>query len=229
MPEVRDIIEIVDDFTRALTLTTTPEGGTGWTIADTSAAGSPTYATISSPSGELKLTLAATSEAENVCLYQNDILPLSLSQLQEVEFLAKVAGIDAVTTLVLGVGSARNDTLDSVTNLAWFRMEGSVSTSAVVVETDDGTTDLDDKATGQTLASTYKRLVINFDNGLTDVRFFMEDSNGHLARVAAATTFDMSAAAANNVQPIVQIQKASGTGVPSVTIDRVKIRLKRAS
>lgn len=165
----------------------------------------------------MKLTLAATSENEIVTMYMNDVLPIDLASLKWISFILKVAGIDSVTTLTAGVGSARNDTEDSVTVNAWFRMEGSASTSNLVVETDDNTTDNNDVATGTSLSSTYKKCTIDFTNGLKDVRFYVDG-----ARVAAGTTFDMSAVTAGqNVQPIIQLQKASGTGTPSVTIAQI--------
>lgn len=202
-----------DFFDRAQAFTTTP-GQNGWTIKDTSSSGTPTYLCITEDGGAAKLTLAATSEAEIVTLYTNDVLPLDLAQLQTVDIIAKVAGIDSVTTLTMGLGTAQNDTDDSVTVNAWFRMEGSASTSNIVVETDDNTTDNNDVATGQSLSSTYKKLTIDFTNGLADVRFYIDGD-----RVANGTTFNMSAVTSGqNVQPFVQLQKASGTGTPSVTI-----------
>lgn len=219
----RGLITKVENFDRAQAFTTTPGEG-GWTIADTSSAGTPTYLCITEDGGAAKLTLAATSEAEIVTLYINDVLPLDLSNLQRVEIIAKVAGIDAVTTLTMGVGSARNDTDDSVAVNAWFRMEGSASTTAVVCESDDGTTDNDDKATGVTLAAVYKKFVIDFTNGISDVRFFIDGE-----RVAASTTFSLAAiTAGQNVQPIIQLQKASGTGTPSVTIAQITTQQKYA-
>lgn len=209
----RGVRTFIDNFDRAQSFTTTP-GMNGWTIADTSSAGTPTYLTITEDEGAAKLTLVSTSEAEIVTLYQNDILIYDVRHLKCAWWIAKVAGIDAVTTLTMGLGSARNDTDDSVATNAWFRMEGSVSTSNLVVETDDATTDKDDIATGKTLSSTYRKLLIDFTNGIADVRFFVDQE-----RVAAGTLFDMSALTAGlNVQPIIQIQKASGTGVPAVTL-----------
>lgn len=219
----RGVAEFCDLFDRAQVFSATP-GMNGWTAADTSAAGSPSYLCVTENGGAAQLTLAATSEAEIVTLYFNDVLPWDLRGLQYVKFVAKVSGIDAVTTLAFGVGSARNDTLDSVGHLAWFRVEGSASTSAVVVETDDTVTDNDDKATGETIGSVYKTFLIDFSGGLSDVRFFIEGE-----RVAAATTFNMSGSTADqNVQPIIQIQKASGTGVPSITIAAIEASYRYA-
>lgn len=210
--------EFTDFFDRAQAFTTTP-GQNGWTAADTSSAGTPTYLCITEDGGAAKLTCTSTSEAQIVTLYHNDVLAFDVRKIKMMEFIALVAGIDSVTTLTMGLGSARNDTDDSVATNAWFRMQGSVSTTAVVAETDDATTDNDDKATGASLAAVYKKFVISFESGITDVRFFIDGE-----RVAQATTFDMSELTAGlNVQPIFQIQKASGTGVPSVTIAMVNI------
>lgn len=211
--KTRNVVTFEENFDRAQSFTTTP-GHNGWTIADTSSAGTPTYLTITEDGGAAKLTLASNSEAENVCLYQNDVLMWDLAQLQWVEFVLKVAGFDSVTELVAGVGSARNDTTDSVAVNAWFKINGSTPTA--YAETDDGTTDNDDVACLAT-GSGYKRYCIDFCKGLNDVRFY-QDGN----RVAYGTTFNMSAiSAGQNVQPIIQLQKASGTGVGSVTVSRI--------
>lgn len=219
----RGVHEFVDMFDRAQAFTTTP-GQNGWTIADTSSAGTPTYLCITEDGGAAKLTLAANSEAENVCLYQNDVLPYDLANLLRVDFIAKVAGVDSATVITFGVGSARADDEDTVATNAWFKIEGATSTSALVVETDDATNDLNDKATGTTLASTYKKCSIDFSQGLSDVRFFVDGE-----RVAASTTFDMSdVTSGQNVQLLAQVEKASGTGTPSLTIARVAVAYKYA-
>jgi hypothetical protein len=212
---------LIDNFNRAQAFTTTP-GENGWTIADTSSSGTPTYLCVTEDGGACALTIANTNEAEIVTLYTGDVLPYDLRHISNVWWVAKVAGIDATTTLVMGVGSARNDTADTVAYNAWFRMEGSASTSAVVVETDDATTDNNDVATGTTLATTYKRFLVDFSQGLADVRFYIDGS-----RVAKGTTFNMSAAAAGqNVQPMVMLQKSGGTGVPAVTLAQFGITYK---
>lgn len=220
MMVIREVRRFTDNFDRAQAFTTTP-GENGWTIKDTSSGGTPTYLCVD---GGAKLTLDNTSEAQIVTLFHNDVLQFDVAQLQLVTWIAKVADIDSVTTLVFGVGAAQNDTSDSVVTNAWFRIQGSASMSNVVVETDDATNDLDDKATGTTLAAVFKKFTIDFTNGLGDVRFYIDG-----ARVAASTTFDMSDLTAGlNVQPFVQLQKASGTGTPSVTLAKCEIQYASA-
>lgn len=220
----REVVRKVDHFDRAQAFTTTPAGAFGWTIKDTSAAGTPTYLCITDDGGAAALTLEATSEAQIVTLFQNDVLPFDIRLVHYVKWVAKVAGVNSVTTLVFGLASAQNDTADSVAINAWFRMEGSASTANVVAETDDATTDNDDKGTGKTLAAAYKEFVIDFSQGIGDVRFYIDGE-----RVAEATTFSMSGlAAGQNAQLFVQLQKASGTGVPAVTISKAEIQYKTA-
>jgi hypothetical protein len=196
---------------------TSADPATPWLIADTSAAGAPTYVRAS---GEAVLTMAATSEVENLCLYHGDALTYDIDGLFAFEARVKVTGCTSGTSLCFGMASARNDTQDSVAANAWFKMVGADSTTAVVVETDDGTTDLDDKATGATLSTTYKRFAINFRNK-KDVKFYIDG-----VRVAQSTTFDMSAYT-SGLQPLIQLQKTSSTNADAITIDYVRVNGKR--
>lgn len=205
-----------DYFDRAQAFTTTPAAN-GWTAVLTGT--TPTALCVTEDGGAGKLTLSSNSESQLAVLYHNDVLAFDVAKIKWVEIVAQVAGVDSVTTIVMGVGSAHNTTLDSMATNAWFRMQGSVSTTAVVAETDDATNDLDDKATGQTLAAVYKTFKIDFQNGLADVRFYIEGE-----RVAESTTFDMSDLSAGlNVQPYIAVAKASGTGVPSITVAKFDI------
>lgn len=221
MAGIQDFAIFEDDFFGADTFTTAGQGSP-WAIADTSSSGTPTYATVSpSATGEVALTLASTSEVENVCLSFGDKLCFDIDNIQRFEARVKVSSMTSGTELVFGLGSARNDTQDSVANNAWFKMVGATSTTALVVESDDGTNDYDDKATGATLSTTYKKFVIDFTGGKSNVKFYVDG-----VRVAASTTFDMSNAT-SSLQPIIQIQKAANTNVDAVTIDYVKVVCKR--
>ena len=208
--------KFVDHFDRAQAFTTTP-GMNGWTIKDTSAAGAPTYLCVTEDGGAAQLTLASNSEAEIITLFQNDVLPLDLARLQSIWFIARVAAIDSVTQLAFGVANAQNDTLDTVGVNAWFRIDGTVSTSAIVLETDDGVTDNDDNSSGgMTLGTGYKKFQIDFTGGVSNVRFYAD------GQPVGSETFSLAGVTAGqNVQPFVQLQKASGTGVAQITIAQI--------
>lgn len=214
MAAFRKTLKFVDYFDRAQALTATAGVG-GWTVVDTSSSGTPTYL-IETGLG-MVLTCAATSEAEIITMHHDDVLQFDIDEIQNVTWYLRVNGIDAVTTLVVGVAGAQNDTSDTVAQSAWFRMEGSASTTAVVVETDDGTNNNDDVATGTTLAAVIKKFTIDFGAGKSDVRFYIDGE-----QVGSATTFDMSNYS-GGLQPYVQSQKASGTGVPDVELHGVEI------
>ncbi len=214
----RGVRTFIDNFDRAQALTTTP-GMNGWTIKKTGS-GTPTYLTITENEGAMKLLLDNTSEAQIVTMYQNDVLIYDFRHLKSLWWVAKVGAVDAVTTLVMGLGTAENDTTASVTNSAWFRISGATSTANLITESTDGTNVNTAIATGTTLASVYKKMVLDFTYGIQDVRFFCDG-----VRVSAGTTFNMSALAADqNFQPYVQLGKASGTGVPFVTIAQFGIQ-----
>jgi len=221
MSDMRDFEIVYDDFNGAVaTFPTSADPATPWLVADTSSSGAPVYTKGTS---EATLTLAATSEVENVCLSFGDALDIDIDDIQRVEMRVKISAstMTSGSTLVFGLGSARNDTPDSVTANAWFRMEGANSTTLVYCESDDGTNDNDDKSSGVTLGTTYKEFVIDFTGGKSNVKFFIDGQ-----RVASTTTFDMSHYTAG-LQPIVQIQKAANTNANGVVVDYVKIVAKR--
>lgn len=216
MSGLQDFQEWQDDFNGCVaTLPTSADPATPWLIDDVSSAGAPTYTKGTS---EAVLTLAADVEAEVIALHFGDALDFDADSIIRMEFRAKtVATLDSTTTIVMGMGSARNDTTDSVTANAWFKLVGS---NAVVCESDDGTTDNDDKATGVSLVATYKKFVIDFSNKL-DIKFYIDG-----VRVATTTTFTLSGYTAG-LQPIFQLQKSSDSNTDSLTIDYVKVVSRR--
>lgn len=216
MSGLQDFQEFQDDFNGTVaTLPTSADPATPWLIDDVSSAGAPTYTRGTS---EAVLTMATDVEAEVIALHFGDALDFDADSIIRMEFRAKtVATLDSTTTIVMGMGSARNDTTDSVTANAWFKLVGS---NAVVCESDDGTTDNDDKATGVSLVAAYRRFVIDFSNKL-DIKFYIDG-----VRVAASTTFTLSGYT-SGLQPIFQIQKSSDSNADSLTIDYVKVVSRR--
>lgn len=226
----QDFWEFFDDFWGS-TFVAAPTENNPWDIADTSSGGAPTYVyrdhgetTGAFAPGEARLTLEATSEVQNVCLSFGDRLAFDINSIMGAEFRVSMgqAALDSTTMIAVGLAGDRNDAIDTIANQLLFRAIGADSTTAVVVESDDGTNNKDDVATGQTLVNAYKRLKIDFSQGLSDVRFFMDDGNGTLGRVGGATTFDVSNYTAG-LQPFIQIQKTADTNTDALHLDYVHI------
>lgn len=217
MAGIQDFQHYEDDFIGTVaTFPTSADPAVPWLVDDTSSSGTPTYTTGTSVA---TLTLASTAEVENVCLHHGDALSFDIDLIQSIEFAAKtVATLDSATTIVMGVGSARADDPDTVAANAFFKLAGS---NAIVCESDDGTNDNDDKSTGLSLVDAYRRFLIDFTGGKSNVTFYVDGQ-----RVASSTTFDMSNYSAG-LQPIFQIQKTSDTNTDSLTIDYVRITCKR--
>lgn len=194
--------------------------GHSWLVKDTSAAGTPTYASVDGAGGGVTLTHDNTNEAQVVTLYHGDKEMWDIDDIIEFTWRVKMgqAAVNAATTLVFGLAAAQNDTADSIAENVWFRVQGSASTTLVVCETDDGTTDNDDKATGRTLINAYKTFKVSFALGKSDIRFFIDGEP-----VALGTTFSM-AAATGALQPFVQFQKSAATSVDAVTLNLFQIK-----
>lgn len=216
----RNFWSYVEDFFGTRVFSATQADDPNWRIADTSSAGTPTYVSVDgSSSGEIAIDFDSQAEAQNVCLYQSDVLQFDIDKIKEVEFRVKMnqAAVDATTMLAFGVIGDRNDAIDTIAQAAIFRVVGADDTTAVVIESDDGTVDRNDIATGQTLINVYKDFLISFAEGTDDVRFFIDGQP-----VGTATTFDMSNYT-GSLQLFAQIQKTSDANTDGVTIDRVSI------
>ena len=167
--------------------------------------------------------------------FVSDVLPFDIDEIVSVEFVAKtVAALDSASSIAFGLCSARNDAIDSLTNHASFRCIGD---NNVVVETDDGTNDNDDVATGLTLGATWKRFRIDFASRNTtieppsvskgrksNIEFYGANDNGSLRRVASGTRFDMSNAT-GGLQLYWQIQKTADTNTDNLDILEASIEV----
>lgn len=221
MAGIQNYWEFCDDFFGGGTLTTAGQGDP-WVVTTT---GSSTAAYVDgSSTGEVTIDNDATAEVQNLCLSFGDKLSMGIGNIQGVEWRVKMnqAALDATTSLAFGLAGDRNAAIDSIAQALLFRVIGGDSTTAVVVESDDGTNDNNDVATGQTLINAYKTFKIDFSQGTSDVRFYMTgDNNSVLKRVATTTTFDMSNYT-GSLQPFIQFQKTSDTNTDGVTFDYFK-------
>lgn len=207
------------------TIATTGPTPNGLLITDTSVAGTPTYLyKDGAEGGEITIDFDAQNEAQNVCLSMGNILAWDIDKIVEAyfRFAMHQAALDAATMFALGLSGDRNDAIDSIAQAALLRIIGADSTTAVVVETDDGTTDNNDVATGKSIADTDPHeLIISFANGKSDVRFFLDGQP-----LAQGTTFDMSAYS-GSLQFFGQIQKTADTNVDGWSLLDACVRGRR--
>ena len=235
MPNTQDKFDHFFDFEGGGTVSTVGQGDR-WAITDTSAAGTPTYVHVDGAAapGEVAIDFDSQAEAQNVCFSFSDVLCYDIDLIDGFEWRVKMnqAAADATTMIALGMTGDRNDAIDSIAQALLFRVVGADSTTAVVVESDDGTNENNDVATGQTLINVYKRVRCVF--GMTPgvartaaVQFFMDDANGALRRVASSTTFNMSSYT-GALQPFAQIQKTSDANTDGFTVDYFHIWGNRA-
>jgi len=175
--------------------------------------------------GHWLLHIHATDQAEDAVLDHNDNKTFDIGN-----GLIFEAGIDmsiAVgtgVTVVAGMAGDHDLVKDSLREHAWFRWEASM---AALCETDDGSNNNDDVATGVTcVAGTLNIFRIDFTT-ITDVKFFIDG-----VRVGSATTFDMSTlnAAGQQMQPYFSMEKTSGgaAAIGDMKIDYVKIWSNRS-
>jgi hypothetical protein len=213
----RDRTEIYEDFL----LQETASLPQPWGTQNTSAAGSPTLSYIdSAANGVFHLAHDGTNEAQTLTLHFNDQLVIDSTKGPIFEARLKVnfagATFSADQRVVFGLASARNATLDSIVNNAWFRIEG--ANLNILVESDDGTTDTDDTDTGVDIVdNTYIKVRIDMRD-LSQIRFFVDDV---LAGTLAAS------AMTGILQPFIEIQRDAGTEQEQVHIDYISVSVGR--
>lgn len=174
--------------------------------------------------GEALFQLGSTNEVNTAGFYLGDQLniPAFTSATASssatgsgpwMECRVKVSGVAAATRMVFGFCSAYNATWDSTTQNFWFRLEG--NSLALLYETDDDTTNVDDQTVGITLtADTYYLLRVDLSEP-GRAKFSVDDRVYKTVSAGALTS-------AMLLQPICAIQKDSGTGTQSITVDRVR-------
>ena len=190
--------------------------GAIWATVDVGGASQALAADASS--GRYRLALDATGEAQDSVLYFGNEKPFDVGNnlIWEAKLVITSASMTGIR-LVAGMSGDHNLAKDSVTEAAWFSMDGSLLLTA---ESDDTTNDNDDVTTGTTWVTAAAHILrIDFTT-LSDVRFYLDDS-----AVATGTTFDMSnlSASEQQMQPYFSLDKASGETACNLDIDYVRV------
>lgn len=187
-------------------------------------AGAATEAVVTSvPHGVWAFTLTTEDLAQTARVSSNDILIFQPNRGLIVNWRVKPTVLPTIGTehshMVIGLASATNAAVDSITQSMWFRLDSSNSNDGSIgVETDDGTTDSGLLDTGL-VANTTDWLNLRIDcTDITSVKFYVNDQ-----RVLSSTTFNMSLWTAG-AQPYAGCGKtktSANTAVGTLQIDRL--------
>ena len=210
-------VEIAKQFTRAVT-------------------GTPTA--LAMVNGCVALGLEATEEAEAHAVTSGE--QFRIADLQYLQIVAACsANLGANSGIALGLCKTRNNAPDSINEGVWFRV---MDDNTVRAESDDGTTDVDDKLTNLSAGLTLKRFVFNFrdgwwkrdiragghQGGSAAVQLSMDNAAGNLVPVCRGDQFTL-AAASGPLEIFAQIVKASSADTGILYIKEIELGVKRAS
>lgn len=180
-----------------------------------------------------KLPIAATEEAEAQRIsFGGTRWPIA--NIKQIAIRAKCSALDGTTLeAAFGLCSTPNNDPDAIAEGCFFKIKNDDS---IVVESDDGTTNVDDAATGIANDAGWKLYVLDLTNGmkLGDPRFggnvggraltlpSISNAAGLLRPVARGTQFDLSGYS-GRVQLFAQIVKSSSTDTGSLHIAEMRI------
>lgn len=199
-----------------------PTAGYPW-VKKIVGAAPPTVALVAnSAGGQVACTLLATSEAEEASLYFNDSLCVDTTKIGQAEWRAAllVAPSAAGVQAALGLGSAW---VGGPTNTARYMQFGWTANGNLLVQAKDGTNTYSLPAAqigAAAIASDANMHVFRIDwSNPADVAFFYDGN-----RVNAVGSVAWAATGANAVlQPWSTVYKPSGTGLATVTVDKIDI------
>lgn len=215
MENIGEYVRFTDEFAGAA-----PDEVATWNLNDTSSAGAPTHA-YEADETAVTMTLAANDEVE-VCGYDfGDKLQFDIDDNPIFIARFKTSTITTNEEAVIGMCAAWNDTLDSNTAHAWFRLKANMD---LLLETDDGTNDESEDSTVNMTGDTYLWIKVDFAD-TSDVLFYT-GTDGLVWTARAPATFDMSNYTAG-LQPTFAILKASGVTQPTISVDKIKVYADR--
>jgi hypothetical protein len=191
-----------------------------WTVTETNI-NTTAGITANEPNGILCMQLDADNNAEVCCVDFGDQLCFDLKSGLVFEARVNLGVLPSAAGVIAawGLGSARNNTHDTVATNCWFRAEAN---GAILWETDGGgTDDDDDNATGVTVVNTdwkvYRIEVVQTAADTATVYFYID---GALVGTGGFTALTDAEA---KVQPTFQIVKGAGEAVGTMNVDYVKV------
>lgn len=200
-----------------------PAAGYAWVKKIVGAAPPTVSLLANSPGGIMQCVLAATSEAEEASLYFNDFLCVDTTRTGQIEWraalsvLPSAAGVQAF----LGLGSAW---VGGPQSLARYMGFGWTANGNLLIWSKDGTGNTYSlsgaQIGGAAIVSDTNQHVFRIDwSNPLDIAFFYDGN-----RVDTVGSVVWAATGANAIlQPFHTVYKTSGTGVATISVDKIDI------
>jgi hypothetical protein len=174
--------------------------------------------------GTYVMSTTGADQLQSVTLSWGDQLtiPATRGWIFECQIAINFAGAAfvALERAVWGLAGVRNATLDNIGNLCWFRNEG--ASLNILVESDDGTTDTDDRATGLAMVDNtmHKFLIDASDQQMIRTYVDLNAGDGWQESTAAPLTAPLWVIT-DRLQPFFEIQSdaAAVNAAEVMTID----------
>lgn len=186
----------------------------------------PTVALISNASGgQMQLALAATNEKEDAALYWNDNLAIDVTKgaVWECRAALTVAPGAAGVQMVMGLAAAWIDGPDN--NVKYLQF-GCTANNNLLVRSQDGTTQSSIAASvagvAQTLDTNFHVFRIDASD-VTNVGYYFD---GNRVNASGSITYVATGAGAI-LQPYFAVYKTTGTGTPTLVIDKADLWANR--
>jgi hypothetical protein len=199
------------------------------TTKETSAAGTMVLAVVEDADcGHFKMGFDATDEAQVGTLYTGNNRNIDPASNPVAIFRLNVQATPAAPdTLVFGLASDQADDADTIASHATFRITGANLT--LLLESDNGVTDNDDKAPDQAhtlTANTMYEFKVDASD-VANVLFYWRATVGGAWTQLTSGATAFSVHATTGLQPFIQWQKASGTGTKYILVDYVQVIFDR--
>jgi hypothetical protein len=214
-----------DDFIggRGNAFPTTATAGEPWVKKIVGAAPPTVNAVANAAGGQVSMALTSTSEKQDAVLYFADNLCFDVTKnlvfeaVAQLSVLPSAAGVQAV----FGLQSAW---IDGPDNASFYLGFGALANGTILMRSYDGTT-RSAVSTGITFSTTDQHVCRIDARNVADIRFFIDgvDVTGAIGTISFAAT-----GASAVLQPYASMYKPSGTGVGTLTLDKVDCMVNRS-
>lgn len=220
-----DYLNFFDDFLGDYPANTTAMTANGWSKVETNGSG---VTSSDQANGVLTFAFDAVAEAATAVLYMINN-PFDIDDAPIVDFRLAIydIGDDAALDINFGIANDTHATdADVITESAFFHLDG--TSLALVLESDDGTEEQGDVATGVTLVDdTFYDFRVDMTDKTSVTFWYKAVTAVAWTQLAAATTFNMENAT-STLTPMVHVEKTSNDTLADVRLDFISFTATRA-